>query len=93
MGKCRGLTVLFYLLLFGIMIVSLFLYQCTFKSPSAPIWEVNLFVPLISEMYTMEKLADESDDIEIQGNQVLFNIDHQLDPIEMGDSKKVEYSP
>jgi hypothetical protein len=89
MGKCRRSAVVFYLTLFGIMTLSLFLYQCTFKSPSAPVWDVSLIVPLISEMYTMEKLGDESDDIEIQGDQVLFNIDHQLDPIEMGDFLRI----
>ncbi len=77
-------------LLMGVILISLFLHQCTFKSPSAPVWDVGFIIPLISEQYTMEKLADESDNIEIQGDSVLFNIDHELDPIEIGDYLKTD---
>ncbi|MBN2030201.1 hypothetical protein JW824_08135 [bacterium] len=88
MEKYRRLFNPLFILFTGVILVSLFLHRCTFKSPSAPVWDVGFIIPLISEKYTMEKLADESDNIEIQGNQVLFNIDHELDPIEIGDYLK-----
>ncbi len=88
MEKYRRFLNRLLVLFTGIALVSLFFHQCTFKSPSAPVWDVGFVIPLISEQYTMNKLADESDHIEIQGNQVLFNIDHELDPIEIGDYLK-----
>ena len=74
----------------GAILISLFLNECTFKTPSAPVWDVGFIVPLISKRYTMEELTDETDKIQIQGDQVLFNIDHELDPIQVGDYLKTD---
>lgn len=88
MGKDRRFVILGIFTFFSAVFVSLYMVQCTFKTPSAPVWDVGFIIPLISDKYTMEKLADENDDVEIQDDQVLFNIDHQLDPFDVSEYLK-----
>ncbi len=90
MVKYRRFVQMCLILSTGAILISLFLNECTFKTPSAPVWDVGFIVPLISKKYTMNELADETDKIQIQGDQVLFNIDHELDPIEIGDYLKTD---
>ena len=67
----------------------LFLARCTFKAPSQPVWDVQFLVPLANEHYTMTDLADDSDDLDIQGEDVVFTLDHAFDPLGIGDYLKV----
>jgi hypothetical protein len=79
-------------LLFCVLVctVAVLVDMCTFKSPSAPVWDVNLIVPLINKIYTMIDLADETDNLEIDGQDVVFTIDHDIDPILIGDYLKID---
>jgi hypothetical protein len=59
--------------------------RCTFKSPVLPHWELDLFIPLINETYTMADLADDISEIDTMGNQVLLNYTYEFDPLSLQD--------
>ena len=80
MRQHRIFVALFRLLLPVILLSS----ACTFKEPQAPVWSVNLNVPLISKTYTMEDLADETDFLEVDNNAIIFTFDQEIDPFEVG---------
>lgn len=80
-------TFIFAIMLFlGVIILS----KCTFKAPSQPVWDVNFIIPLINKHYTMEELAEDSDDLIIdqQNESIIFRIDDEIDRFEIGENLK-----
>jgi len=42
----------------AVVLVTLFAAGCSVKKPSAPSWDVDVSIPLISKVYTMDEIAD-----------------------------------
>ena len=71
----------------------LFLSQCSFKLPTeAPTWDVNLIIPLVSRMYTVEELIEDTDDLVInyQNEEIIFTMEEDIDRFEVGDHLKID---
>lgn len=79
------------LLLGGIscMIVLLFSY-CTFEEPAAPNWDVNFIIPLLSETFTMEDIAEDMKELNVRDDTVWVNIEEDIDSEKVGDKLKVD---
>lgn len=75
-------TLLKYILL-GLLIN---LISCSFDKPSAPSWDVDVTVPLISKVYTMAELADDETALSIDSTGLLnLRVEAELDKYEVGD--------
>jgi len=69
-----------------------FLNRCSFKLPSdAPTWDVNFIIPLISRMYTVEELVEDSDELVVDqlNEQIIFTMEEDIDRFEVGQHLKV----
>jgi len=65
--------------------------HCTFKTPSeAPTWDVTLIVPLFDTTFTMQELADSTDElsIDLQEDVVILEYEEEIDSIKMGEYLK-----
>jgi len=72
----------FVLIAFGITALS-----CSFDKPSAPSWDVDVTIPLISKVYTMEEIADEQESIYADSTTGLLSFEEssELDEYHVGD--------
>ena len=72
-----------FVLLAGILFQS----QCTFKSPSKPVWQVQLEVPLINRVFSMDEIIDDTDDLTVDSTtqEILFTFEEQIDTVRVGD--------
>ncbi|MCG8606597.1 hypothetical protein MJD09_16640, partial [bacterium] len=70
---------------------NLFVTYCSFEKPSAPSWDVEVSVPLISEVYTMQELAEDESSILVDSSGVLnFEFEEDLDSYYVGDELTLE---
>lgn len=70
-----------------------FLSRCSFKLPTeAPTWDVNLIIPLVSKMYTVEELIEDTDDlvIDYQNETIIFSMEEEIDRFEVGEHLKID---
>lgn len=64
---------------------------CSFKKPSAPSWDVEVSVPLISKRFTMAKIAEDEDAVVLNSDSTLaFEQTSELDNYEVGEQLDVE---
>ena len=85
-GK-RLISSLFFLILMASS-AALYTGRCTFKAPSQPVWDVNLFIPLINKQYTVEELVEDSDEfiIDEETESIIFIVDDEIGRFEVGDN-------
>ena len=69
------------LVLLGVLILG----RCTFEKPSAPTWDVEYIIPLAGDTYTMAEIADETDDLDTLDQEVIFTVEQEIDPFEVGE--------
>ena len=62
--------------------------RCSFEKPSAPSWDVQFTIPLINETFTMAELADDDDNLDTLGQDVIVSFEDDIDPIAIGDFLK-----
>lgn len=75
-------------LLFGLAFMLIFsLSRCSFQKPSAPSWDVEVTVPLVSKMYTMTEIAKDESTLGIDSTTGLLelNVESELDDYTVGD--------
>ncbi len=72
-----------FMLLTGFLLQS----QCTFKSPSKPVWQVQLEVPLINRVFSMEEIIDDTDELTVDSvaQEILFTFEEQIDTVLVGE--------
>jgi len=59
---------------------------CSFDKPSAPSWDVEVSIPLISQVFTMSEIADNQESIILDSTGLLaFEEISELDKYEVGD--------
>ena len=82
------------LLVFYVSFIFVFLMSslhCSFDKPSAPSWDTNVSIPLISKSYTMAELAEKESSISLDSTDNLyFEIDADLDNYYIGDELYLE---
>lgn len=67
------------------------LSRCSFKEPSAPSWDVEVAIPLISKVYTMKELAEEESSINLDSTGVLsFEFEAELENYYVDDELVLE---
>ena len=77
----------------GLAIIFLFFAgRCSFEKPSAPSWDVQFSIPLINEIFTMAELADDDDNLDTLGQDVIISFEDNIDPIAIGDFLKTSGS-
>lgn len=60
--------------------------NCSFDKPSAPSWDLDLTLPIISKVYTMTKLAEDDSSFAIDSTGLLgFRFETELDQYTVGD--------
>ncbi|MFQ5605116.1 MAG: hypothetical protein ACE5HS_17770 [bacterium] len=65
--------------------------RCSFDKPSAPSWEVEVAIPLVSKVYTMSEIADDEEAIKLDNNGGLyFEETSELDAYTVGDQLNME---
>lgn len=60
--------------------------RCTIKTPVTPSWDVTFTVPLVEKKYTMTDLAEDSKNVNIENNEVVFTFEEKIDPFQVGDN-------
>ncbi len=66
-------------------------FHCALEKPSAPSWDVDVAIPLISKTYTMEEIADDEDAISVDSTGILsFQETSELDAYYVGDELDVD---
>jgi hypothetical protein len=81
----------FFFFLTLVLLCNFFVTYCSFEKPSAPSWDVVVSVPLITEVYTMQELADEESSILVDSSGVLnFEFEEELDSYYVGDELTLE---
>lgn len=77
------LVIVTYLILIGI--------QCSFKKPSAPSWDVDVTIPLISKVFTMAEIAEDESSIMVDSTGLLaLEIESELDTFYVGDQLTID---
>lgn len=65
--------------------------RCSFEKPSAPSWDVEVAIPLISKVYTMSEIADDEDAlVEDSTGALSFEQTSELDEYLVGDQLDME---
>lgn len=62
-------------------------FNCSFQKPSAPSWDVDVTIPLVSKVYTMEEIADDQESINADSTTGLLSFEEtsELDEYRVGD--------
>jgi len=62
-------------------LLTLSFIRCTFREPSAPVWDVEWIIPLIDRIWTMEELTDEVDELSVDPatDQIILTYEEELD--------------
>ena len=61
-------------------------FSCSFKSPKAPSWKMQLTIPLIAKKYTVAELADKEKNLKVDSTGILEYVAEQSIPRqEIGD--------
>ncbi|MFQ5707974.1 MAG: hypothetical protein ACE5HO_11020 [bacterium] len=71
---------------------SLFLFlRCSFEKPSAPSFDVDVTLPLISKVYTMTEIAEDQSALSVDSTGLLsFEFESDLDTYYVGDQLKID---
>jgi hypothetical protein len=56
----------------GLILLLFFLLRCTFESPKTPSWDVNFYLPILNDTYTMEEWIDDEDRLIMDPDQSIF---------------------
>ncbi len=65
--------------------------SCSFKKPSAPSWDVDVTIPLVSKIYTMQEIADDEEAIKLDSTGLLaFEQTSSLDEYVVGEQLDIE---
>ena len=68
------------------ILVTLIGSNCSFEKPSAPSWDVEVVIPLISKVYTVAELADDESSLSVDSTGMLnLQVDADLDEYYVGD--------
>lgn len=68
------------------VIVALSFISCSFDKPSAPSWDVEVTLPLISKVYTMQEIAEDESSLGVDSTGVLFlELESEIDRHYVGD--------
>ncbi|MFO7891592.1 MAG: hypothetical protein R6V04_14785 [bacterium] len=79
------------LLLSGVFSIGMLLFnQCSFEEPSAPNWDVEFQLPLISKTYTMADIAEDVKELNVRDDTVWVNIEEDIDSEKVGDKLQVD---
>jgi len=78
------------LLFFSMVVILtgiLFQSRCTFQSPSKPVWQVQLEVPLINRVFSMEEFIDDTDELTVDSaaQEILFTFEEKIDTMLVGE--------
>lgn len=75
------------LLLSGLALMFFTLTRCSFEKPSAPSWDVEVTVPLVSKVYTMAEIAEDESTLSVDSTSGLLelNVESELDDYTVGD--------
>ena len=62
------------------LFVFLLWFGCTFKSPQEPVWNVEFYIPLMSDKWTMEELTDDVEELSVDeaNDQMILTFDEDL---------------
>jgi hypothetical protein len=62
------------------LVMLLLIFNCTFHEPNEPVWEVELFIPFIDKLWTMEELTKDIKElsIDMENEQLLLTFDKEL---------------
>lgn len=62
-------------------------FNCSFQKPSAPSWDVDVTIPLVSKVYTMEEIAEDQKSISADSTTGLLSFEQtsELDEYRVGD--------
>lgn len=72
-----------------LLAISNFFY-CSFEKPSAPTFETELSVPLISKTYEMQELVDDEDYLDIQDDgDLFFHIEREIERFYVDENLKI----
>ena len=65
--------------------------SCSFEKPSAPSWETEITIPLVSKVYTMAEMAEDESTINLDSNGMLsFEIEEELKNHYVGDQLELD---
>ena len=66
----------------GLTLLLLVLSRCTFESPKTPSWDVNFYLPILNDTYTMDELIDDEDKLITNPDQSIFyRIEKDIDSV------------
>ncbi len=86
MNKITGFKIKRLIYILGASLLIFNLVHCSFDKPSAPSWEVEVAIPLISRVYTMKEIADDESSIGLDTTGTLyFEQTSELDEYYVGD--------
>lgn len=90
-AKCRKVFVRRLAATVFVALLSVAFAQCSLEPPSAPKWDADLIVPLISKTYTLSELVDDEDALFIgDDGLVQFEFEEDLDRFYVGDRLKID---
>jgi hypothetical protein len=77
-----------FMLLTGFLLQS----RCTFKSPSKPVWQVQLEIPLINRVFSMKDIIDDTDELTVDSvaQEVVFTFEEEIDTALVGEYLSVD---
>src|SRR4030042_6323122 len=67
---------------------------CSFEEPVAPVWDVPVQIPVVNQMYTLEDLAEDADQLTVDPltQNVIFKLEQEVEARQIGQFLKISGS-